>query len=74
MAMVYRYRPIGILTVGVLFFTAVKALVISSNAFTGSLDGQALSCLRASAAKTPTATIPEDVSLSRGRNVEGKES
>ena len=31
-------------------------------------------CLRASAANTPTATSPEDVSHSRGRNVEGKES
>ena len=30
--------------------------------------------LRASAANTPTATTPEDVSLSRGWNVEGKES
>ena len=29
---------------------------------------------RASAASTPTATTPEDVSHSRGRNVEGKES
>ena len=30
--------------------------------------------LRASAANTPRATSPEDVSHSRGRNVEGKES
>ena len=30
--------------------------------------------LRASAANTPTATTPENVSHSRGRNVEGKES
>ena len=30
--------------------------------------------LRASAANTPTATTPEDVSHSRGRNVEGRES
>ena len=32
------------------------------------------SSLRATAANTPTATTPEDVSHSRGRNVEGKES
>ena len=31
-------------------------------------------CVRPSAANTPTATTPEDVSHSRGRNVEGKES
>ena len=30
--------------------------------------------LRASAANTPTTTTPEDVSHSRGRNVEGKET
>ena len=37
-----------------------------------SLGGRAHSFLRASAANTPTATTPEDVSHSRGWNVEGR--
>ena len=59
MAVVYRY--VGIQTVDVVVFR-------SRGVF------HSLKELRASAANTPTPTTPEDVSHSRGRNVEGKES
>ena len=64
------YRCVGILTVDIVFFRS-PGVFHSQDSIPSTFRPR---LWLATAANTPTVTSPEDVSQSRGRNIEGKES